>query len=395
MWQKIKNIYHLVIAIMANFYFQFPGKKITVIGVTGTDGKTTTALMVNHILKISNKKTANLTSLGADIGGKEVVDTGFHVTTPSPFALQRLIKKAVDLNSEYFVLEITSHAIDQFRVWGIPVKISILTNISNEHLDYHKTYENYANTKFKLLESSEIAILNKKDRSYDYFEKKKKLGKVKKLITYSLEKGSDFTESTFDLESKEIIGKFNKLNALSAAVCCLELGINKTHINKAINSFKMPIGRFDFVYNKNYSVLIDFAHTPKAFGEVLSTIRPDIKGKIIHVFGSAGERDSEKRPLLGKVSSKYSDIVILTAEDPRSEELSKIIDEIGVGVNKKTELLKIDDRISAIKTAIDMAEPGDLVLITGKSHEKSMVYRDEEVAWDEYAVVRKAIKEKK
>ena len=391
MWQKIKNVYHLLVAILANALFLFPGRGIKVIGVTGTDGKTTTATLIAHILKQSGHKTSFITSIEVQIGNKKF-DTEFHVTTPSSFFLQKSLRQAVSQGSEYFVLEVTSHAIDQGRILGIPFEVAVLTNISHEHLDYHKTYENYVKTKEKILKIAKFAVLNRDDKSFDYLLL---LKNKKHLITYGLGKSSDVNPSNFKFETT-LLGDFNKHNILAAISCCKALGIEDEKIRAAIASFKTPEGRLNFVYDKSFKVVIDFAHTPNAFEKVLSSLRPAVKGKIIHVFGSAGERDREKRPLMGKVSSRFADIIILTSEDPRGEDINEIISEIESGIkNSKDRVLKFKDRAEAIGQAIKMAKPGDLVLITGKGHERSMNLGKGEESWDEFEVVKKAIEARK
>ncbi len=384
MWQKIKNIYHLFTAILADTLLLFPSRKLTVIGVTGTDGKTTTVSLIYHILKSSGKNVSMLSSVSARIGDKEY-DTGFHVTTPSPFTLQKFLKKAVSKGSEYFILEVTSHALDQQRIWGIPFKIGVLTNITSEHLDYHKNFENYVKTKEKLLKIAEIAIVNRDDASYKLLNETKSSKSDKSWITYGL-------SDNFKVDSEVLIGDFNKLNALAAVSVCKALGISDENIKKAIKTFKLPLGRVDFVYDEDFTVVIDFAHTPNAFDQLLSCLRQQTKGRIIHVFGSAGERDSKKRPVMGKVSSNYADILILTAEDPRSEDVNKIIEEIESGIsNNKVEVRKIPDRSEAIKTAVRMVQASDLVLVTGKGHEKSMTFGKKDTPWDEYEAIKTAL----
>jgi UDP-N-acetylmuramoyl-L-alanyl-D-glutamate--2,6-diaminopimelate ligase len=383
MWQKIKNIYHLLVAVFANIIFGFPGKKLKVIGVTGTDGKTTTVYLIDHILETAGFKVSMVSSIGARINRKEF-DTGFHVTTPSSFSLQRFFKKALNESSEYFVLETTSHALDQNRVWGIPFKIGVVTNVTSEHLDYHKTYEEYLKTKKKLIEIAEFAVVNKDDISYTYFsdlEKKKGNGK---WIAYGK------PEKKF--QSSSLPGEFNKYNASAAIEVARILKIPEKIIKKAIDSFELPLGRLDYVYSKDYKVMIDFAHTSNAFEKLLSFLRPLVEGRIIHIFGSAGERDKSKRKDMGEISSNYANIIILTSEDPRREDPNKIIDEIRSGIkNPVTQILEIPDRRKAIKKAINMAKTGDLVLFTGKAHEKSMNYGRGEEPWDEYEEVQKVL----
>ena len=387
MFQKIKNIYHLFIAIGASIFFGFPAKKIKVIGVTGTDGKTTTVYLIYHLLKTAGFKVSMVSSIGAVINDKEY-DTGFHVTTPSSFDLQKLLRKALDANSEYFVLEVTSHALDQNRVWGIPFTIGAITNITREHFDYHKTYENYVKTKKRLLRMSKIQVVNKDDKSYSL------LGNDRNRKTYGLLSG-DVNLKNFTFKNDSLIGEFNKYNVLCAVAVCRALGLVDNRIKKGIESFKLPLGRLDLVFSNNFNVIIDFAHTPNAFEEVLRLLRSQTTGRIIHVFGSAGERDKSKRPLLGKISSEFSDVIILTAEDSRSENTESIIGDISKGIKtSNVQIFKVPKRIMAIEKAIGIARDGDLVLITGKAHERSMNLGYGEKPWDEYEAVKKALEKK-
>ncbi len=394
MWQRTKNAYHLGVAIISNVWFRFPSRKLTIIGVTGTDGKTTTTSLIYHILNSAGFNTSMVTSVGAMIDGR-AYDVGFHVTTPSSFAVQKFIKKAVKSGAKFLVLETTSHALDQHRVFGIKYEVGVLTNVTHEHLDYHKTYENYVKTKAKLFKMSKAAITNRDDKSYLQISNFKFL--ISKLITYGLEKNANINPESFPFKTN-LIGEFNMYNVLAAISACKALGITDGDIRKGIETFKPPLGRGDIIYNKDFIVMIDFAHTPNAFEQVLRAIKPSVKGRLIHVFGSAGQRDAGKRPMMGKISSEYSDIVVLTSEDPRSESIDQINEEIESGIVnhelRKKKVLKISDRKKAIEAAIKMAKKGDFVLITGKSHEKSMNYGHGEIAWDEYGVVRKAISDK-
>lgn len=395
MIRKLKNFYHLVIAILFNVIYLFPAKKMTVIGVTGTDGKTTTVNLIHHILKENKHSVAMLTSIGAVIGNKNY-DTGYHVTTPSSIDLQKILRKAANAKIKYFILEVTSHGLDQNRTWGIPFKIGVITNITPEHLDYHKTFDNYVKAKEKLINLAEIAITNRDDSSYSLLVHAKNTKENKDWYTYGFSESADVNLKNFKYDSKNLIGEFNKYNVLAATAVCKKLGLSDEEIRSAIKSFKMPLGRMDFVYDEDYSVVIDFAHTPNAFDQLLSALRDHVKGRIIHVFGSAGERDHSKRPFMGETSSKYADILFLTAEDPRTEDVNKIIDEIESGIKKKdAKVFKMENRKDAINAAIEMAGKGDLVLITGKAHEKSMTYGKEETPWSEFDVVTQAIKTRK
>lgn len=399
MWQKTKNYYHLIQAVIANLSTNFPSRKLKVIGVTGTDGKTTTTNLIYHILKSASKKASMVSTIGAAIGGR-TYDIGFHVTTPSPFGLQRYIKKAVDDNNEYLVLEVTSHALDQYRAWGIEFEIGVLTNITHEHLDYHKTYDRYLDAKVRLLNCSKVAIVNKDDLSYEGIKSKilssksqinQKL-KIQKFLTYGLNNDSDVNPNIFPFKTK-LFGKFNQYNCLAAIATCKSLGVKDDDIREAILTFKAPTGRQEIVYDNNFKVMIDFAHTPAAFKVLLSEVRGETKGRIIHMFGSAGQRDSTKRPIMGEVSSKYVDVIVLTSEDSRGERVEKINNEIKAGIKDKKglEVYKIPDRKEAIKHAIALAKKGDIVVITGKGHEKSMNLGNGEEPWDEFEAVENAI----
>jgi UDP-N-acetylmuramoyl-L-alanyl-D-glutamate--2,6-diaminopimelate ligase len=362
-----------------------------VIAVTGTDGKTTTVNLIYHILKSSGAKVSMISSINAVIEGK-TYDTEFHRTTPTSFSLQSFFRKARNKKSEYFVLEVTSHAIDQHRIAGIPITVGVLTNVTNEHLDYHKTYDNYLKTKSKLLKKAKICIVNSDDSSYMFLSEVKSQKTPENWITYGLSESSDYNENTFDIRENNLLGDFNKYNVLASIAVCKALGVADESIKKALKTFREPIGRVDYVYQEDFSVMIDFAHTSNASEQILKAVRPTVKGSLIHVFGSAGERDVLKRPFLGEVSSQYCDIIILTAEDPRKEDVNTIIAEIEVGVKKgKCEVIRIPDRKEAIQAAIQMAKKGDLVLITGKSQEGSMNYGKGEEPWDEYKMVREAL----
>jgi len=389
MWQKTKNLYHLGIAVISNVLLNFPSRKLTVIGVTGTDGKTTTTSLIYHILNAAGLKASMVTSVGAMIGGKNY-DVGFHVTTPSSFAVQKFIQNAVNSGSKFLVLETTSHALDQYRVFGIKYEVGVLTNVTHEHLDYHKTYENYVKTKAKLLEMSKTAIVNRDDESYDLLELKSKTLNSK-LVSYGMGENANVNPANFPFKT-DMIGEFNKYNVLAAISACKALGVADKAIRKGIRTFVPPKGREDIIYKKDFTVMIDFAHTPNAIDQILKSVRPFVKGRIIHVFGSAGARDATKRPLMGKMSARYADIIILTSEDPRKEPVEKIIAQIEEGISKKTKVFKIPDREKAIREAINMAKKNDFVLLTGKSHEKSMNYGREEIAWDEYKTAKDALK---
>lgn len=396
MFQKLKNIYHLLQAILANILYGFPSRKLKIIGVTGTDGKTTTTHLIAHILKAAGKKTSFVSSVFASIGGKES-DIGFHVTTPSSFALQKLLRRSADNKDEYFILETTSHALDQNRVWGIRYEIGVITNITHEHLDYHKNYEEYLSTKIKLLKMSKIRIVNLDDESYPHI--KDKISNIKD--TYQISK---------NIKNIPDLTKFNQYNYSAAYTVCKELGFKEEVILEALKTFELPKGRLDLIYDNDFKVIIDFAHTPNALAQLLPSIREIYlkkQGRLIHVFGSAGLRDFTKRPLMGQASGHSCDLVILTEEDYRTEDPTTICQEIATGLEKEG-LTKVNydrlincseksysvivNREKAIREALKLAKKNDIVVLTGKAHEKSLCRGKTEYPWDEYEAVKKVLK---
>lgn len=382
MIQKLKNIYHLLQAIVANLWYAFPSREIKVIGVTGTDGKTTTTHLLYHILNSSGKRVSMLSTIYAKVAGKEY-DTGFHVTTPDPFLVQKLLRAAVANGDEYFILETTSHAIDQNRVWGVQFDCAVLTNITHEHLDYHKSIQGYAKTKWKLVEWAKIAVVNGDDevtKKYNF--------KQANIKTYALQSKADYTRDF----RKEIpdLANFNAYNYLGAYGLCMELGIAEDKILAALKTYKLPAGRIDIVHNKDFMVIVDFAHTPNGIYRILETVKKQYVhggGHLIHVFGSAGLRDSTKRPAMGQASAKFADISYVTEEDYRTEDPKRIAEEIGSGFDGKKYHVEIN-REKAIHKAIDMAEPGDVIVITGKGHEKSLCRGKIEYPWSDIDCVK-------
>lgn len=391
MWQKIKNYYHLLSAFLAALFFNFPSKKLTVIGVTGTDGKTTTVHMIYHILKWAGRKVSMISSVRAQIG-QELLDTGLHVTTPSPWQVQKLLKAARDAGSRYFVMEATSHGLDQNRLAFVDFDTAVVTNITHDHLDYHKNWQNYAEAKARLFRGVRASILNLDDDSFNFL-KRRASGKIS---TYSLGRFGDFTPKKFLLRLK-VGGDYNLANAMAATAALGDLKIDKTVIIDALNSFEGVSGRMEEVdLGQNFRAIIDFAHTPNALNQALSALRQTANGKhkIIAVFGAAGERDKSKRPLMGKIASEKADIIILCAEDPRGEIAVDICQQIAKGIKNKKEgrnYFIIPDRREAIEFACKLARAGDVAAVFGKGHEKSMVFNKKEIPWDEFEVVKEAI----
>ena len=385
----LKRAYHFVVGIFSVIWFRFPGRQLTVIGVTGTDGKTTTTTLIYEILKNAGIKASMITSVHAVIAGREY-DTGFHVTTPNAFYVQKYLRAAVDHGDTHMVLEVTSHALDQYRVFGIPFRVGVITNVTHEHLDWHKTLKHYLQTKFTLLRQSHIAILNRDEKNI--FEESKQSLTDNSVITYGLKEDADITPKTFPFDTL-LLGQFNKYNCLAAISAAKALSIDPKIIRTTLRKFRGVVGRMEVMYKKDFTVIVDFAHTPNAITQVLSTVQPMTKGKLIHVFGSAGLRDYSKRPLMGKASSEFADVIILTEEDYRTENLDTIMDQIQKGIAKTKEVCRVGNRKEAIKKAFSFVEKGDTVILTGKGHEKSLCRGTIEYPWSDQEEVKKILKE--
>ncbi len=408
MWQSIKNIYHLLVAVLANIYYGFPSKKLTVIGVTGTDGKTTTVNMIYQVLKSSGKKVSMVSSINAVIAGKPY-DTGFHVSSPDSFTVQKFAKKSVEQGDKFLVLEVTSHGLDQYRFWGINFAIGVITNITHDHLDYHKNWENYFSTKAKLIKDVKVAVLNFDE---DHFEKL--ATKIKgKVVSFGSSSKADFNPKKFPLKLT-MLGDYNELNALAAAAVSIQEKIPQKNVKKVLENFSHVKGRMEEVKNnRGIRIIIDFASTPNSLKQALKTLKAQTKGKLIAVFGSAGKRDIAKRRLMGEISAKRADVTVITSEDPRgfwNEIREQMVDgaKKGGAIEVKSSKLKVksyDEHIffviysrnEAVDFAINMvAKKGDTIGFFGKGHEKSMNYDGKtEEAYDEFDEVKKALHSKK
>lgn len=375
---------------VASEFYKNPSQKLKMIGVTGTDGKTTTANLIYEILKGAGKKVGLISTVSAKIGEEEF-DTGFHVTNPEPVELQKFLALMVEYSCEYCVLEVTSHGLDQGRVEGINFEVSVLTNVTNEHLDYHKTYENYIKTKSKLFLNSKVSILNRDDNSF---------AKMKSLISDKTEI-KDYSKQDLADEIKIAVEerfneKYNQENSAGAISVVREFGVDDNSIIQSIKSFKGVLGRMQEIPNdRNIKIIVDFAHTPNSLENILFTLKSQLKNssKLISVFGCAGERDSTKREPMGEIATKIADVSIFTAEDPRSEDVNDIINQMEIGAIKNgakinENYFKIPERGEAIDFAINkVASEGDIVVISGKGHEKSMAYDGVEYLWSDQDVV--------
>ncbi len=415
--QPAKNFYHLLVAFLAALFYRFPARKLKVIGVTGTDGKTTTVNLIYHILSKTDSKIGMISTVEAKISG-ERIDTGFHVTTPGAFQIQKLLRKMVDFGIEIVVLEITSHGLDQNRVAFVPLHIGLITNVTQEHLDYHRSFKSYLLTKAKILSKVNFRILNNEDPS---FERLKMMGKGQ-LISFGKD-GADYmgevvnyfdeyTNYGIHYKTKQkmlktmvvqsnLIGDFNLSNILAAFAVSKTLGLEDKKITEAIESFPGVEGRMDRIsLGQDFKVFIDFAHTPRSIEVSLQTLKKITPKRLICVFGAAGERDRSKRALMGHVAQEKADLIVVTSEDPRSEKPEKIIEEIEKGIVKaggvnNQNYWKIVDRSEAIEKAVmNLAEKGDCVVILGKGHEKSMNIAGVEYPWSDKETATKALRKR-
>ena len=416
---KVSNSRKALAQLAAAFY-DFPAQKLKIIGVTGTDGKTTTSTIIHHILNEAGHKTGLITSINAIIGN-EVFETGFHTTTPDALSIQKYLAQMVAAGSEYAVIETSSHGLAQYRVEACEYDIAVLTNITSEHLDYHKTRKEYVTTKahlFELLSSSykkenvlKTSVLNYDDPSYSKFTNYN----VDRHFSFGLSNKADFwtddisvdgtllqftihtPEEKFRITSR-LVGEYNVYNTLAAIAVAYSQKISKEKIIKAIGSLKNIKGRMEFVPHEqgNFTVIIDFAHTANALEQALHAVRAFTENEIHVVFGSAGLRDIQKRKDMGIVAGKLADNIYITAEDPRTESAEAIIDEIAAGCLQEgreegADFYKIPNREEAIEKAICSAQDGDTVITCGKAHETTMCYGMRELPWSEYKVVQNAL----
>jgi len=403
----VNYLYHFPKAYLASRLYGNPGQDLEIIGVTGTDGKTTTSTLIYHILKTAKKKVALVSTVDAKIG-RSSIKTGFHITSPNPFALQALLRRMRSQKVRYVVLEVTSHGLDQYRIYPLRPKIAVLTNITHEHLDYHGTFEKYRDAKLKLFKSAQHAVVNK-DLPI-FAEINARLPKVM-FSTYSLHADSQMKPDRIEyLADKTIFtlgnitytipitGEYNLYNALAAISTALLLDINTSDIKRALVSFRGVRGRLEEIPNKRgIHAFVDFAHTPNALHEVLTNLRSKLDSgeKLIVVFGAAGLRDVSKRPLMGKEASTLANMIVLTSEDPRFENPVSIAKEIMSGMPSKIrkEVVIEVDRAKAIDYAINhLAKRGDWVVTCGKGHEESMNLDGyTETAWSEHEALLSAL----
>ncbi len=381
---RLKGLYHWLEAMVAAVRFGFPSRKLTVIGVTGTDGKTTTTTLIYEILKAAGYKVSMITSVHAVVAGK-TYDTGFHVTNPRGWQIQKYLREAADHGDTHVSLEVTSHGLSQHRVDFVQFAVGVLTNVTHEHLDWHKTFAAYMRTKISLLKRARVAVVNRDEA--EAYNKASDFFRQKRVVSYGIHRDAQVTPKTHPFTTK-LTGEFNRYNCLAAIAATSSIGVPLRVIQKALAAFTGVAGRMEVMSEKPLRVIVDFAHTPNAIEQVLKTLRPMTKSRLIHVFGSAALRDQTKRPLMGKASSRYADVIILTEEDYRTEDVHRIIDEIASGITPGPEVYRYPDRTQAIEFALSLGKPGDCIIVTGKGHEKSIARGKIEYPWSDQKAVR-------
>lgn len=428
MVQKLKNVlFHLPKSVFYNLKYGFPSKKLTLIGITGTDGKTTTCTLIYEILKQSGLKVGLISTIGAKIEDKEI-NTGLHTTTPDPSLLQKLLSDMVKAGITHVVCEVTSHSLDQYRFWGCKFAISGITNISHEHLDYHKNIESYTKTKAKLFDVSESAVLNKDDQSFAVIKKQIKIP----FKTFSVKEDSDYQAKKIKLDQNSLSFEVNNqkfttdsnyeyqiYNILLALAVISKLKIDSQIVQQAISHFPETKGRREEVPNDfKFKTIIDFAHTPFALESALSSLKKTNDGNLIVIFGATGGRDQSKRPKMGAVVSNLANIALITTDDTRHEKIENINKQIISGIDsKKAEFVNyqevktkkqiqnvleiakkkfvyfnIPNRQDAFNLAIKLAKPSDVIIACGKGHENTILHGQTEYPWSEAEAFRTAFR---
>lgn len=400
------------LAILSRNFFKDPSQKIKVIGITGTNGKTSITYIIKSILNHSKEKTGLIGTIANYIGDRVIPS---EKTTPESVELNQMLSQMVDENCKYCVMEVSSHSLVLDRVYGINFYAGIFTNLTQDHLDFHKTIDNYFSAKKKLFDSlneNTFAVIN----IDDVFGQKIISDTKAKVITYGSNENADFRfvnpKFAFDKIEFEILhkgnkypivanltGTFNVYNLSAAIATCINLGIDFEQIQEAFRNISPVPGRFELADNYPVKVIIDYAHTEDALYNVLRTIRLILNSnnstnKIITVFGAGGDRDRTKRPKMGKVVEKLSDLAIITSDNPRNEDVNQIFNDILNGIKDKERFQIIEDREMAIRKAISMAEENDIVLVAGKGHEAYQIIKGQKIPFDDRQVARKILKER-
>lgn len=409
----LENVYRKTRIQLVSARYGWPARGLRVIAVTGTNGKTTTANYINEILKQAGYKTAMFTTAVIEVAGESKIND-LNATVASVSRMQQFLNEARRYKVDFVILEVTSHSLHQHKLDGVPIEAAVMTNLTQDHLDYHKTMEKYAAAKGLLFaRNPRYIVLNRDDDWFDYFDRY--LAEEQK-ITYGKSEDADVRISdiklykkgseavlAFDHQEKSQLatylpGEYNVFNMAAAASICYVLGVSMSDIKNGIASLEGIPGRFErATKDEKYEVIVDYAHTPDALEKLLEATRNITKKRIILVFGACGDRDALKRPIMGKIAAKLADEIILTDEESYNEDPDKIRRDIYAGIeeskatNKTTE---IADRREAIRHALNIAKKDDTILITGMGHEQFRIINGEKLSWNDTNIVREIISEK-
>ena len=409
----LENVYRKTRIQLVSARYGWPARGLRVIAVTGTNGKTTTANYINEILKQAGYKTAMFTTAVIEVAGESKIND-LNATVASVSRMQQFLNEARRSKVDFVILEVTSHSLHQHKLDGVPIEAAVMTNLTQDHLDYHKTMEKYAAAKGLLFaRNPRYIVLNRDDDWFDYFDRY--LAEEQK-ITYGKSEDADVRISdiklykkgseavlAFDHQEKSQLatylpGEYNVFNMAAAASICYVLGVSMSDIKNGIASLEGIPGRFErATKDETYEVIVDYAHTPDALEKLLEATRNITKKRIILVFGACGDRDALKRPIMGKIAAKLADEIILTDEESYNENPDKIRRDIYAGIeeskatNKTTE---IADRREAIRHALNIAKKDDTILITGMGHEQFRIINGEKLPWNDTNIVREIISEK-
>lgn len=391
------------LAICAAEFFGHPEKKLKIIALTGTNGKTTTTYLIRQILMLKGLR-CDLIGTNQTIIGDEIIESSR--TTPESLDLFEIFSKMAESGGEYVVMEVSSHSLELQRVFGITFETAVLTNITQDHLDFHKTMENYANAKAKLFAMSKSAAINTDSDYADVCINNTK----GKLLTYSVDNDSIIQAKNIKMSERGVIfdiflegeahemrlgipGKFSVYNALAAICACINIGVDITDIEKGLVLAKSVKGRIEVVHtNTPYTVIIDYAHTPDGLENIISAVRAFAKARVITVFGCGGNRDATKRPKMGSIAEELSDIAIVTSDNPRCEEPDSIIRDILEGM-KKDNHITVTNRKEAIRRAMEIAQEDDIIILAGKGHEAYQEIDHIKHDFDERVVVKEILAE--
>jgi len=416
------------LAELSNQLYDYPSRKLKLIGITGTNGKTTTAYLIESVFSAAGFKTGLIGTVETKIAGKSIDST---LTTPESLPLQGLLAQMVKEGVTHVVMEVSSHALAQSRVYGCEFDVAIFTNLTHDHLDFHKDMANYLNEKkklFKMLKPDGAAIINVDDPYskeiaaevetevifYGFKEGRHELKTGEQEGAFSAFNIDSLNSMQVKIDSEEIktnlIGEYNVYNILAAYQCGLYFNLSSKIIKRGLERANVP-GRFEIIKNnRGFDVVVDFAHSPDALGKLLATVKPFVKGKLVLVFGCPGDRDKAKRPVMGDIAARLADIVIVTTDDPHSEDPQDIINDISMGMTNSQKPISnfqfpisniefqkanyfVLDRKEAIQKALESASKGDVVIIAGRGHEISQDFNGEKIYINDSKVVKEFFKD--